>query len=168
MFYVHFLFESETWLQKQLETEETGKKFIVVKDQSFAVFDHLDKLPKGVPAKHVFLIRHPAEVYTSWKNIALSVNDPVNPIPWDECNVAEQFILLPVSEFYQIHHKLWKYVKEQLDPDAVIIDGHDLTSNPDVFLPKLFEKLGIPFKPSYLEWPADPELVFSSWRGLTK
>lgn len=152
-------------MKKQLETEDPGKKFIFIKDESFAIFDQLDSLPEGVPTRHVFLIRHPREVYTSWKNVATTLADPLNPIPWDECHAANDAFVIPVSEFYQTHHNLWKHVKEHLDPDAVIIDGHDLTSNPDVVLRKLFENLGIPYKPSYLEWSGDPQSVYSTWRG---
>lgn len=55
-----------------------------------------------------------------------------------------------------------------MDPDPIIIDSFDLTSKPEVILPKYFKRLGIPFKDSYLRWEGDPELVYSSWKGSSE
>ncbi|KAJ8038299.1 hypothetical protein HOLleu_15681 [Holothuria leucospilota] len=153
------------WVKSQLEADEPGKKYIFIKDQACVIREHLDSLPENVPTRHCFLIRHPREVYPSWKNM-ISHNNPVDkPVPWEECHAANDAPHMPVEDFFKIHCDLWKYVKEHLDPDPIILDGYDLVSNPDVLLPKLLEKLGVPYKESYLQWPEDEELVYSAWKG---
>ncbi|KAJ8038298.1 hypothetical protein HOLleu_15680 [Holothuria leucospilota] len=164
------IFEQEVflfpWVKTQLEADEPGKKYIFIKDQACAINEHLESLPENVPTRHCFLIRHPGEVYPSLKNMAAHSSNPLGkPVPWDECHAANELPYLPVEDLFKIQYELWKYVKEHLDPDTIILDGHDLASNPDVMLPKFLEKLGVPYKESYLQWPGDEELVFSSWKG---
>ncbi|KAJ8039908.1 hypothetical protein HOLleu_14059 [Holothuria leucospilota] len=154
------------WLKKQLEMDPKDKKFVFIKDQACAINDHLEHLP-DVPTRHTFLIRHPQEAYPSFKNVAVNYFEFAK-LPWDEFHLGNDMPYFPTKEFYQIQCNLWKYVKENLDPEAIIIDGFDLTTKPEVVLPKYFDKLGIPYKDSYLQWESDPELVYSSWKGSSE
>ena len=45
---------------------------------------------------------------------------------------------------FKEHYDLWKYVKENLDPNPVIIDSDDLLSDPAVMMSKYCTALGIP------------------------
>lgn len=154
------------WLKKQLEIDPKDKKVVFIKDQSFAINDRLEYLP-DVPTRHTFLIRHPQEVYTSLKHICTNNVDFLT-LPWDEFHLGNDLPYLPIKDLFKIHRDHWKFVKENLDPDTVIIDSFDLTSKPEAILPKYLKNLGIPFKESYLQWEGDPELVFSSWRGSSE
>ncbi|PIK36463.1 hypothetical protein BSL78_26705 [Apostichopus japonicus] len=121
----------------------------------------MEYLP-DVPTRHVFLIRHPRNVYPSLKHL---FTNKFLQLPWDETNLIEEYRSLPVKDHFKIHRDLWKKIKNKMDPDVIVIDGHDLVSRPEVILPKFFTELGIPYRESYLKWEADPELVYSSWRG---
>lgn len=151
------------WVKKQLEVNPKDKKFVFIKDQAIAINDHLQYLP-DVPTRHTFLIRHPQEVYPSFKNLRVNYHDSVK-VSWDEIHLGEDMPQFPSKEMYRIQYNLWKHVKKNIDPEAIIIDGFDLTSRPEVILPKFFKKLGIPYKDSYLQWESDPEVVYSSWKG---
>ncbi|KAJ8039905.1 hypothetical protein HOLleu_14056 [Holothuria leucospilota] len=154
------------WLKQQLELHPKDKQFVFIKDQSSAINDHLEYLP-DVPTRHTFLIRHPQEMYPSLKNMSVN-NIDFAKLSWDEFHIGDDAPHFPMKELFQTHCKLWKYVKKNLDPEAIIIDGFDLTSKPDVVLPKYFQKLGIPYKDSYLHWESDPEIVYSSWKGSSE
>ncbi|XP_071839680.1 uncharacterized protein [Apostichopus japonicus] len=151
------------WLKDQLEVDPDDKQLVFIKDQSCAIYDHMEYLP-DVPTRHVFLIRHPRNVYPSLKQIFTN-NTEFTQLPWDETNLIEELPSMPIKDHFKIHRDLWKKIKNKLDPDVIVIDGHDLASRPEVILPKFFTELGIPYKESYLKWEADPELVYSSWRG---
>ncbi|KAJ8039930.1 hypothetical protein HOLleu_14090 [Holothuria leucospilota] len=154
------------WLKEQLELDPMDKKLVFIKDESFTITNHLEYLPY-VPTRHTFLIRHPQEVYPSVKNVCVKNAEVLN-VTWDEFHLGNDVPHIPIKDFFQIHCNFWKYVKENLDPDPIIIDGFDLTTRPDEILPKYFEKLGIPYRDSYLQWKSDPELVYSSWRGSSE
>lgn len=155
---------SYSWLQKQLEKTTPDKKFILVKDQSHAIMNHLQYLP-SVPTRHIFIIRHPREVYPSWKNMTMRRLDVAGTKSWEEWHVADDIPNFPVKDFFQIHHRLWKHFRNNADFQPVIVDGHDLTTKPEVILPKLFGKLEIPYKESYLEWEEGAEILKRKWRG---
>lgn len=155
---------SYPWVQKQLEKATPDKKFIFVKDESHVIMDHLEYLP-NVPTRHTFIIRHPREVYPSWKNMTMRRLDVAGTKSWEEWHVADNTPIFPVKDFFQIHHRLWKHFQINADFDPIIIDGHDLTSKPEVILPKYFKKLGIPYKGSYLEWKEDNDILEKKWRG---
>lgn len=69
------------------------------------------------------------------------------------------------SQVFVHHYKFWRYVKENLDPNALIIDTDDILCKPKVVLPKLFEQLNIPWKESYLKWPKQDD-VAKEWKGM--
>lgn len=154
------------WVKKQLEVDTKDKKYIFIKDQSFAITDRLEYLP-DVPTRHTFLIRHPKEVYTSLKHICSSNIESLKT-PWDEYHLGNDTPHVPVQDLFKIHRDHWNFVKKNLDPDPIVIDSFDLTSKPEAILSKYFKRLGIPFKDSYLRWEGDPELVYSSWKGSSE
>lgn len=162
-----FIFYQETfkysWLKEQLEKQEPNKKFVFIKDHSFAIENHMDALP-NVPCRHAFLIRHPRQVYTSFKDV-ISKRVDFDGIPWDKCHVGNEAVFAPVGDLFQIHHRVWKHFQKNCDHEPIVIDGHDLLSHPEAILPKFFEKMGIPFKESYLEWEESPKRTAETWKG---
>lgn len=155
------------WLKQQLEIDPEGKKIIFIKEESFAIKDRLEFLP-DVPTRHAFIIRHPQEVFPSFKNMLVNGMNFAKVPEWDDVHLGDGAPYMPIKDLFQIHHNHWKYVTENLDPDPIIIDGFDLINKPEVILPKFFEKLGIPYKESYLHWEGDPEFVYSSWKGSSE
>ncbi|KAJ8039920.1 hypothetical protein HOLleu_14074 [Holothuria leucospilota] len=154
------------WLKEQLSVDPKDKKIIFVKEESFTIKDHMEYLP-DVPIRHVFLIRHPQEVYTSLKDAFVNQFKTFQ-FPWDDYHLGDNVPYLPVENLFQIHYDLWKYIKENLESDPVVIDGFDLVSHPEVILPKFFERLDIPYKETYLQWCGDPEVAYSTWKGSSE
>ncbi|KAJ8025690.1 hypothetical protein HOLleu_33312 [Holothuria leucospilota] len=153
---------SYAWSKKQLEMPDYEKKLVFIKDMSFAIENHLEYLP-NVPSHHTFLIRHPLEMYISFQeSVRMRVNFDV--IPWEECRLENEVPFMPFKDFYKIHYELWKVLSSKTGSEPIIIDSYDLCSQPEVILPKWFEKLGVPFKSSYLEWDASDDVI-QHWKG---
>ncbi|KAJ8039595.1 hypothetical protein HOLleu_17368 [Holothuria leucospilota] len=155
---------SYQWLKEQLEKSDSEKKFIFVKDQSLAINNHFEYLP-DVPTHHTFMIRHPREIYPSYKSMTWKRLDFDGTKTWDEWHAADDSPFLPVRDLFQIHRKIWKHFRETSDNEPIIIDGYDLASKPEVILPKYFERLGIPFKKSYLKWDPSQNIIEKKWKG---
>ena len=56
----------------------------------------------------------------------------------------------------------WKFVKENLDPNPVIIDSDDVLSDPAHMLSKYCAALGIPYNDGMVFWEGDPT-QFDEW-----
>lgn len=56
-------------------------------------------------------------------------------------------------------HDLWKYVKENIDPNPVVIDADDLQTFPEQILRKYCEAVNIPFKTKYLQWEESDQSI---------
>ncbi|XP_071829060.1 uncharacterized protein [Apostichopus japonicus] len=151
------------WVKEQLELPEPSKDFVFIKDHSFAIVDHMEALP-DVPTRHTFIIRHPRQVYTSLKNV-MATRMHFDGIGWEQCHLGQEAVFAPAKDLFKLHHRLWKYVKEKYETDPIVIDGQDLLSQPEVILPKYFQRLGIPFKESYLSWEASPDKPAKCWKG---
>ncbi|XP_071829242.1 uncharacterized protein [Apostichopus japonicus] len=153
---------SYSWGKQQLE-KPTPKKIIFIKDQALAIIDHLSYLP-DVTCRHSFIIRHPAQAYTSFKEMIRNRLDP-DGMDWEECHVGNDTPFFPVKDFYKIQHNLWQHLLETSEVEPVIIDADDLLTKPEVILSKYFEKLGIPFKESYLQWEDSDDFIRQKWKG---
>lgn len=60
--------------------------------------------------------------------------------------------------------KMWKHVRENIDPNPLIIDGDQYLRTPEKILPKLFHEIGIPWKDSYLSWDESDDII-TTWNG---
>lgn len=150
------------WVKQQLDTADPDKKFIFIKDQSGVIYNHLEFLPSR-PNCHTFLIRHPREVYASYRVMFKDLLR-LSTAGCDQYKLADFSAFLPPEKFYQIHHKLWKQLSKDSKEKPIIIDAYDLVTKPDVVIPKYFERIGIPFKESYLRWDASDEIT-QKWKG---
>lgn len=139
------------------------KKVIFVKDQTFAIVGKEKYLPK-VPFRHTFLIRHPREVFVSYRKF-IADTMKLGIVKEEECDLVKDYLPLPATEFYKLQSQMLKYVTTNVEPNPIIIDAHDFLTNPKAMLSKYFEMLGIPFKDSYLEWEAGMESVEQKFRG---
>ena len=72
---------------------------------------------------------------------------------------------MPPGYTYKCQYDLWKHVKENIDPNPIVIDIDELLSDPAAMLPNYFEACGMPWDEKYLKW--DPsENVVNTWRSL--
>lgn len=151
-------------MQQQLEKPTPGKKVIFIKEPSLAIIDRLESLPCNVPCRHSFMIRHPVEMYTSYREMILRRldQDELGREPFRIDNVVP---FIPMKDLFQIQYRLWKYFQKTSDFEPVIIDAHDILTNARDILPKYFEKVGIPFKERYLQWDASDNSIIKKWKG---
>lgn len=140
------------WVQEQLEKPiAEGKSFMFVKEATVCIDGFYDKLPR-IPFRHTFIIRDPCKV-------AKSLHVVYQPFLGHEgdSDSFDMFESNPFLNWDRISknpvHSLWKYVKENFDPNPVVIDADDLQNYPDVILRKYCQAVGIPFKEKYLQWP---------------
>ncbi|KAJ8048068.1 hypothetical protein HOLleu_00236 [Holothuria leucospilota] len=145
------------WVKAQLENPlEDGKKFMFMKDAAFSIDGHYDKLPEQVDVKHTFIIRHP-------NRVALSVRRLLSQLVGFEGKVEDFDIGSghPFMAWEKLSpdpmYKLWNYVRENIDPNPIVIDADDLQTDPEQILRKYCEAVGIPFKKKYLKWEKSDE-----------
>ena len=84
---------------------------------------------------------------------------------WEEFHfmhdLPDKFIF--ESRLFKDLYDQWQYVKENLDPDPVIIDSDELLSDPKHMLSKYCAALDIPYSDSLTEWDGDPKHVQKWW-----
>ena len=66
--------------------------------------------------------------------------------------------------FIKDAYDLWKYVRENIEPDPIVIDGDDLLANPSEMLPKYCRAVGLPYDESLLKWDASLDMV-KKWKA---
>ena len=146
------------WVKRELEAEYPDKKILLAKDQAYCLDAKYDMIPSGF--RHVFLIRHPYKVLPSWKRMLAKIFKLDNDVTWIE--VLK--IASTPSNSYEMQFDLLKYIKENVDPNAIVFDADDLQSNPTSILRQFCEDVGIPFTDSLLEWPAGGDIM-RTWRA---
>ena len=143
--------------------EKASGRYIFAKDSSFPfVGDRLKSLPRGF--QHTFLIRHPLRVLSS-KHTAilkhLSDNRHLSVDP-DNFDFGKDDPFISSGLVYEQVYATWKFVRENIDPHPVVLDGDDLMSRPHEMLPKYCRAVGIPYDESLLRWDSSPQ-VANSW-----
>ena len=66
-------------------------------------------------------------------------------------------VYMPRGFFFKEVYDLWRHVKENLDPDPVIIDSDDLLSDPGTVLEKFCTATCIPYTENLLQWEGNPD-----------
>jgi len=98
----------------------------------------LELLPKGY--KHSFLFRDP---YYSIKSLyKMSINEQLTG--WEYFDKQE----CGFKELWQ----LYEIVRDNLDPNPIVIDADDLLSNPEGYLREYCNKLEMEYEECMLEW----------------
>ncbi|XP_071854030.1 uncharacterized protein [Apostichopus japonicus] len=147
------------YIKEQLEKPlDEGKKFLLIKDMALGIDGNYDLLPKG-PFRHTFLIRHPNRTSLSVRKLVAHVYEYEGDLDkFVEMQKGHPFMswdMLSVDPLYN----LYKYVKENIDPNPVVIDADDLQNHPDKILKKYCEAVGIPWDDKYLTWNASDEFL---------
>ncbi|XP_072051685.1 uncharacterized protein [Amphiura filiformis] len=146
------------WVKQQLEADYPGKKILLAKDQANNImYDKYNMLPSGF--RYAFLIRHPYRVWLSFKSMmAKALNIDINAVSLvDLLKVTNQ------PDAFEMQYNLLKYVKENLDPNVVVIDADDLQSNPSSILRQFCQGVGIPYNDGLLKWPSDRDII-KTWK----
>ena len=99
---------------------------------------HMDLVTKSFYDRmiHIFLIRDPAEMLTSF------VKTIPNPSLRDTA--------------YKEQYKIFRHVTSQLDHEPIVMDSKELLLNPEQVLNKACEKASIAFDPAMLHWQKGP------------
>lgn len=109
-----------------------------------------------IEAKHTFTIRHPYRMALSVQRLLASTFDFEGDPSDLDIGSGHPFMtwekLSPDPVF-----KLWKHVRENIDPNPIVIDADDLQTHPEQILRKYCENVGIPFKKEYLQWEKSDE-----------
>nr|XP_054771341.1 uncharacterized protein LOC129279274 [Lytechinus pictus] len=137
--------------------ESSASKCVLVKEGYFAFPDEKsrDYLPAGF--KHVFLIRDPYKVLTSYKK-AMTIHVLKTGLLTSESaktfNLEKDDPVLNAGEFFRGIHDIWKYIRGNVDPNAVVINTDDLLAKPAEVLKKFCHLTGLPYSDSLLQWEA--------------
>ena len=66
--------------------------------------------------------------------------------------------------FVKEQYDLWVYVKENLDPNPIVIDSDDVLSDPGHMLSKYCSALSIPYSDCMIAWDGNPKLADKWWQ----
>lgn len=138
-------------------------KFIFIKDMAFAIDGQFEYLPETVPSKHVFLIRHPHRFLPSYR---AAMRKLLTLSPTEEYKHGDSDMVLQGDKGTDQVFSVWKYIRENIDPNPIVVDTEDILKNPSAILPKLFHNLGITWKDSYLKWKEDKSVMRTWISGL--
>ena len=86
----------------------------------------------------------------------------IDPATFD---MTTQVPFMPPGYTYKCQYDLWKYVKENIEPNPIVIDIDELLLNPAAILPKYFETCGMPWNEKYLKWDPSEDII-KTWRSL--
>ncbi len=93
--------------------------------------------------KHAFLIRHPAEIVSSYTKVRGS------------CDLQDIGITQQLS--------LYKQILEITGQDIPIIDSNDVLREPKALMCRLCDRLGVPFSEPMLKWPPGKRASDGVW-----
>ena len=134
--------------------ENSTSEYVLVKGMTMRPPDQQmkDHIPSGF--KHVFLIRHPTLVYNSYRKARYAELLANNALPdgVDECtyDIEKHDVTRKAFHFFEYLHELWGHVRENIDPNPIVINSQDLLDNPERILTKFCELTGLPYHDSLL------------------
>ena len=139
------------------DLENAKSKYVFIKEMSFVIDFFQDYLPQGF--RYVFLIREPSRVYFSFRKGGQSTKIVLGkPDREGELDIIrdDPMKMLPML-WYEKQHQIWKHVKENHDPNPIIIDAFDLASEPQKILKGFCDAVGFPYSESLLHWAPSEE-----------
>ncbi|XP_072045578.1 uncharacterized protein [Amphiura filiformis] len=151
---------SYKWLAEQMESRPPNVKLIFVKELAFGFDGHdlFSKIPKGF--RHTFLIRHPYKVFASWKRM---INRGVVDTSKQMKLTDQPVYLLPKGYHFQEQYRIYRHVKQRIDPKPVVLDVDDLLNDPATYLKAYCEAVNIPYSEELLHWEAGREDMDNKW-----
>ena len=150
--------------------ESTTSKYVLVKEAILRPPDQ--QLMKNIPSgyRHVFLIRDPTLVYHSYRKAKyskLQANGLLSAELADKSkyDIEKHDATRKGHNFFKYLHELWGHVRENVDPNPIVINTQDLLDNPKRVLSRFCELTGLPYQDSLLQWDASNEVV-KHWRAV--
>ncbi|XP_072172313.1 uncharacterized protein [Diadema setosum] len=150
-------------VKKQLETRRG--KHVFVKDMGFGVDKKTRSyLPWGY--RHTFLIRSPERTVYSFRNTYLKhfrKRGILSESATKTFNLKRDCFHMSPGYYVRDVYDMWNYVRDEIDPNPIVIDTDDLLNNPRVMLRKYCELVGLPFSESLLQWDASMDIC-KTWK----
>ncbi|XP_071490055.1 uncharacterized protein [Diadema antillarum] len=147
--------------------ESSKSKHVFVKDMCFALNEKtLRYLPDGY--RHTFLIRTPERTIQSFRKAYFDhfmSQGLLSGTAADEktFDLLEDCKHMDSGYYIKDVYDFWKYVREEIEPDPIVIDTDDLLNNPREILQKYCELVGLPFSESLMQW--DPSIdICKTWK----
>ncbi|XP_071499702.1 uncharacterized protein [Diadema antillarum] len=154
-------------IKKELESA-TGK-YVFVKDMGVGMGSGhtFQYLPSGF--KHTFLIRHPVRCINSGRKATFALFSQLGLLQGEAANEETYDIerddkYFPPGCYFKELYDVWKYVRENIDNDPVVIDADDLLAKPGEVLKAYCAAVGFPYSESLLQWDASTESL-RSWKA---
>ena len=151
-YYVCFVFLKSLfrfpYIKEPLENPDPEKEVIFLKDIAYCIDGGYHFLPdKSCGYRHVFLLRHPRKVFASWRKAMLDLGQELNGSDPNGTR-SESFHIIkdlpvvyaPPGRFFKELYDLWLHVKQNYDPNPVILDSDDLLSDPATMLPRFLHR----------------------------
>nr|XP_054773171.1 uncharacterized protein LOC129281255 [Lytechinus pictus] len=158
-------------VKRQLDTIPDDKS-VFVKDMAYGITNFLDLLPSKTSGyRHTFLIRNPKKVFPAWRRLIIAqlTSDDKSTNPgqiFDETAfdmTADVPYMMP-GYSYKCQYDLWRHIKENYNPNPIVVDADDILSEPVSRLSKFTDATNMPFKGAKsLSWDASADVV-SQWR----
>ncbi|XP_041461296.1 uncharacterized protein LOC121412573 [Lytechinus variegatus] len=156
-------------VKRRLENLESAQ--VVVKDMGGSFFgsrkQYLPSRESGY--KYVFIIRDPQLAMSSYRRATIQTSCTM---PGYTAGKTEEDFDLRVDDPYYYAaggnyfniHAAWKYVRENFDPDPLIVDCEDLMANPKPYLQKICEVGGLEFHDGLLNWDTSTDII-KTWKN---
>ncbi|XP_003729342.1 uncharacterized protein LOC100890468 [Strongylocentrotus purpuratus] len=148
------------WMSYQTikeDLENASSQYVLLKEMASNPIDpHC--LPEGY--KYTFLIRDPSRVFTSARKIAGSKYAEVGMIPSeaDFDLIRDDPIDNQPMKWFENQHRLWKYVKENIDPEPIVLDASDIVSRPGPTIKAFCNVVGFPYSEQLLQLKPTSEI----------
>ncbi|XP_071804758.1 uncharacterized protein [Asterias amurensis] len=143
-------------IKEMMEGEFYEKEYVFGKDHAYSLDERYDSLPAGFT--HTILIRDPARSMASF---------------YDVCNMpilrhySMLKYILPEGYAFKQLYDLYQYLLETTGKEPIVLDSEDILKYPEQMIRRYCEAVGVPFKPSMLDW--DPQVnVTQSWASSLK
>lgn len=146
--------------------EAAKGRYVFVKDMCLAMNEKTHRyLPEGF--RHTFLIRTPERALQSFRNSYFHHTKSQGLLDGEAAD-EQTFDLLRDCPHMEASYNItdvydfWKYVRDEIEPNPIVIDADDLLTHPKEIMTKYCELVGLPFDESFLQW--DPSLdTFKTW-----
>ncbi|XP_041481690.1 uncharacterized protein LOC121428881 [Lytechinus variegatus] len=162
-----FKAESLSYNEVKKSLESWSNKHVFVKDIAFSIGENERPfLPTGF--KHTFLIRHPLRSFYSQRKMMFEHCSKLGLLTGEAADESTYDLerhnhYMTPGLFIKDVYDLWKYIRENVDSNPIVMDGDDLLANPSEMLPKYCRAVGLPYEKSRLTWDASLNVV-KTWK----
>ena len=123
--------------------------------------------------RYSIILRHPLRVFKSWRKGIFDIVTQTNQTT-DSSEIPKSFddfhfqrdppkkFVVQGRNFKELYDQ-WQYVKENFDPNPIIIDSDELLSDPEHMVSKFCAALGIPYNKDMITWDGDPKHIDDWW-----